>query len=176
MSTVSIDPRGQAMGDLIARAWVSVARPAHASGKRIHWYPALSAPLPASWPSRGDGLVVWAYARGVDEQLEGSERVSTPWAKLTIRAPGAAPVLEPSPQAIVDLGVQALRERRAGGPRMPPMSEAERALFEHMARAPIGPPSETTKQPWCAWLRHNDVIAEALRPHHRDFFDWLSCP
>jgi hypothetical protein len=138
--------------------------------------PALTPPLPETWPPNGSGrLVIHAYARGMGPGLSDGEHIASPWGRVVLGA--GEPKLEKLSDAMRSLGIQGVRPVAANSfPTDPERTAAEQAVAT-LARGHVaGTPTPAIQKAYCSWMRGNGVIVEAVRKHHDAFLRWLACP
>jgi hypothetical protein len=150
-------------------AWAKVEKPStKAPPPGVMWRFRVAPPLPTEWPMTAkSALVRWVFAAGMEVGLHDGERVAAPWARIDTTADGASK-LTVLTKTLDGNDIQGVK----------PISKAEADLVGGVCQASEALEAgdlALVKPSWCAWLKHNGVIAAKLKPNHQAFFTALAC-
>jgi hypothetical protein len=164
---------------LLDAGWSELSVPASPPGERpgVSWSWRLSPPFPSEWPPREESRIVYyAFAEGFDLSVMDGVRVGAPWLRLEVPVSGhAPPVLIPMRGSVEELGIQGVRPLSAAEVAESGGSESIGTLLGSLMARPGEPGDARVRLSACYgfWTRNNGVIAQAIAPLYRDFFDWL---
>jgi hypothetical protein len=123
--------------------------------------------LPDAWPAPR-GLVVFAFAGGMQPGLMDGEHTARPWASVAVAPTLGVERLRPS---LEDAGVQGVRP--IGGKEVE-IYRTEAAAQAELLAHPAAP-GPVAKAYYCLWAGYNGVIVAALPAPQRAFLAAL-CP
>ena len=128
------------------------------------WMPALSPPLPSSWPP--DGRVRrYAFAYRPRPGLADGAEVAAPWAIVEREVT----VLD---RTLTPLGIQGVRPLRA---EEIALAERDAEVAALLAGPPDAAGAALVRAFHCGWAGRQGVIARDILARHPDFAAWLGC-
>ena len=162
----------------VASLWKSAEKRLPSYPPPFLWQRRETPPLPLEWPpTAATTWVRHGYAYGFDPRgIADGVRVAAPYARLTLDAAGAVTAVEPAKEEPRELGIQGVK------PTNPPSGAIDGDEVRRLELAAValrGAPAPGSREEsslvsfYGSWLEREGVIAEAVRPAHRGFYDWI---
>jgi hypothetical protein len=186
-----LDIAERAVASVVQRDWETLDRSGGTasdmtgSDRPVHWHKEISLPFPTHWPPRRDrSITYYVFAQYQLIFMHGpSLSDSAPWAKV---------VLEEGREPRRILLSKAVGEAVGGRASQPISAEKAKRLAEihDEGRTQAAKLLEWRSMPdandrssrairdlYCQWqIEHRGLVDRYIRPNHKEFFDWLSCP
>jgi hypothetical protein len=138
------------------------------------WGYELTPAFPGEWPpTPAMTAYYYAYATRFTFSVADAAYVASPWARIRVDRDGGVN-FEPLSSEIREIGLQGVRPLDGEARAAWDLSESAQGSLRQLRALPKGEEAALIRAFYRVWVNGNGRIADALRPWHRGFFQWLT--
>ncbi len=143
----------------------------------IAWEPAYSVLFPTEWPpTPATTWVRYAYAQGMEMDLNDAVRVAAPWARLEVPSHSAMVTIVPLSAQLKPVTIQGVKPIDTATQAVLAKGGAVSAYCLQLTALPQPNSAQAADMRtfYRTWLKYNGALVDLIRPNHAKFLAWLN--